>query len=277
MYSLSLPTRNGLDDFDAISNRRNIATRNLLNQIRSNVTTAYNAYWNCHGKGSQLTPINVSMDTAEALKSNFRLLDRNNSYASMRDEISGTVRYGCCPYCNLSHVDSLDHVLPRSFYPEYSVLAENLVPSCSRCNEKKSDECYQSTGKNLMHPYFVDIPDSPILWAEIDVNRTAVTVHFELRINQDIDADMFDSIANLFVLLDLAELYSVQAIGEMKDRVGHMNTVFLSCGAIGLRNFLASEANSTCNNRGENYWKTALLRALARSREFCKGGYRLLL
>ena len=42
------------------------------------------------------------------------------------------------------------------------------------------------------------------------------------------------------------------------------------------KGYLRMEAESSRKRRGENYWKTAILRALANSDEFCGGGYRQL-
>ena len=202
MYSLTPPLRDGLADYDGIVSRRHVAARELLNLNRAHVDDAYKAYLAHRGNGVSLYPINIANDCAEAPKANFDFLESGRSYAFLRDEILGSAYLDACPYCNATSVDSLDHALPRAVYPEFSVLAQNLVPACVTCNRKKSDECFPKTGLNLMHPYYVHIPDDPILFAAVAVETRVVTWEFYLQQNGDIDDEQFETIQNLFNLLE---------------------------------------------------------------------------
>lgn len=61
---------------------------------------------------------------------------------------------GTCAVCD-AHADTLDHVLPKSKYVQYTITPVNLVPLCSRCNRvKKVKE--SEAGKIIFHPYFHD-------------------------------------------------------------------------------------------------------------------------
>jgi len=131
MYSLEPPTRDGIEDFDSIvAARRNAAAVALLNGNRGDIATAYGAYVAQSGNGTLLHPIDMGGDVAEELKANFRLLDKGSSHSFLRDEVLSSARFDACPYCNFTSVDTIDHALPRAVYPEYSVLVQNLVPSC---------------------------------------------------------------------------------------------------------------------------------------------------
>lgn len=47
-----------------------------------------------------------------------------------------------CPFCGgIGRPSNLDHYLPKAYFPQFSVLPLNLVPSCRDCNmgEKRSD------------------------------------------------------------------------------------------------------------------------------------------
>ena len=276
MYSLAPPTRNGLEDFDGIVSRRRIGARELLNRNRDHVAEAYDNYLTRIGNGAFLCPINIANDCAEALKANFDLLDSGSSYRFLRDELLSSARFDACPYCNATAVDSLDHALPRAVYPEFSVLAQNLVPACVTCNRKKGDDCFHNTGRNLMHPYFVHIPDDPILFAAVDVEEREVTWDFYLWQNGCIDDDQFQSIENLFNLLELSDRYFRVSVGDITDRTGHLYELHQAGGATEIKRYFQKEAESAGRSRGENYWKTAILRALAASDDFCDGGHRLL-
>ena len=223
-----------------------------------------------------LKPITVEFQVVEELKENFRSLDKNRSHRFLRDEILSKAILGFCPYCNARKADSLDHVLPRSVYPEFAVLAQNLVPSCDTCNRKKGQMCYRYNGKNIAHPYYVSIPTDPILFADVVMDTTAVWLNFWLQQNREMEDTDFESLSNLFNELELPELYQTISIGELSDRWEQMDSVSKMGGPDELRGYLHREANGSRRSRGENYWKTALLSAVSKSDEFCETGYKLL-
>ena len=276
MYFLSPPIRKGIEDFDNIVARRHRTVRVLLKKVRDDVAQAYGEYL-CHsGNGALLNPMNAGPAAACELKKNFRLLDKGGSNEAIRNEILSSSQFDACPYCNYATVDSLDHALPSAVYPEFAVLAQNLVPACTRCNRRKGQACFRSSGGNLMHPYFVRIPEDPILFASVDVDNRGVTWEFYLRENANIDNSDFESIENLFLLLDLAGLYRDMSVGDIMDRVGNLDVLHQAGGTANVEKYFQMEAESARKSRGENYWKTAILRALAGSRAFCDGGYRKL-
>ena len=44
-----------------------------------------------------------------------------------------------CQYCGINKPKTIDHYLPISLYPEFAVLAINLLPCCNECNKKKDN------------------------------------------------------------------------------------------------------------------------------------------
>ena len=277
MYSIAAPTRSGIKDLDEIVLTRKSTTRSLLNLRREDINNAYSKYLNRSGDGSLLKPIPVSKCESDALKDNYRSLDRGRSHRSIRDEILGLARFDVCPYCNVSTVVSIDHALPKSVYPEFSVLAQNLIPACLLCNQKKGDTCFQSRGINLMHPFYVNVPAQPILFVRVDVAARYVTWKFFLRQHASMTSAQFDPINSLFKLLDLSDRYYKASVGEVTDRTGDLEEGYRGSGANGVTRYLERAAQSSSRSRGENYWKTALLRGLGNDTSFCNGGFRKLI
>ena len=276
MYSLTAPTRNYLQDFDDVVARRRLHTRILLQHCRKDIENAYTDYQMRSGNDRYLRPIPVTEAVSTALKGNYAALSKGNHYAFLRDAILGSAHFDACPYCNIAPVDTLDHVLPKSTYPEFSILALNLVPACSLCNLKKGGACFIKSGTKIMHPYFVHMPTDPILFADVFVDHKAVTWSFYLQNNGVIANVEFSAIETLFSLLDLADRFHGFSVGDIMDRVGHFDVMYQSGGTVALREYLEQESNSSQHNRGANYWKTAILRALAESDSFCQGGYQRL-
>ena len=262
--------------FDEIVTRRSVDTRQVLIDTRPIIQRAYAMYSWSLGNGGSPSPAKITDEATDLLRRNFDFLDRGRPFGSIRDEILQSARFATCPYCNARTVDSLDHALPIAVYPEYAILSQNLVPACSACNQSKGDECLEKTGKRLMHPYFVRIPQEPILFASLDISGQTVTWRFYLEKNDATNDSQFESIENLFNLLKLADLYYTISVGDILDRMEHVKQLRKTGGATDVRRYFEMEAESARRNRGENYWKTAILRALGKSDDFCAGGHQLL-
>ena len=276
MYTLPTPDRDSIYDYDEIVANRSRNAQTTLQEARDVVETAYSDYLSKTGNGKELQPILPVPAVAGELKNNFRCLDRGRSHEFLRDQILSSASLGLCPYCSATMVDSLDHVLPLNTYPEFAVLVQNLVPSCNKCNRLKHDTCFHKNGINLFHPYYVEVPTDPFLFADINVETKGVAWEFYLRRPSSLDEHCFGDLANLFTQLKLADLYAQHAAVEVISRLDSMDGSYESGGAEDLRDYLLNESESAHAFAGSNYWKTVILRSLADSDAFCEGGYKRL-
>jgi len=73
-----------------------------------------------------------------------------------------------CPMCGESGTPgTLDHYLPKSQFPEFSILLCNLVPACGACQSSKDAEYETSAGeKRFINPYFDDVSE-PVFEVQI--------------------------------------------------------------------------------------------------------------
>lgn len=60
-----------------------------------------------------------------------------------------------CPYCGgIGRPRNLDHYLPKAFYPQFSVLPINLIPSCRDCNmDGKGSDYFKIKDEQVLQPY----------------------------------------------------------------------------------------------------------------------------
>lgn len=73
-----------------------------------------------------------------------------------------------CPICGSSETGSLDHYLPRTDYPEFSVMRANLVPACGHCNSGvKGDTVNGEYPCRFIHPYFDAWAAKPLWYVEV--------------------------------------------------------------------------------------------------------------
>lgn len=53
------------------------------------------------------------------------------------------VYVGVCNYCEQNEGNDIEHIYPKSFFPEYTFIWENYILACKQCNSAyKLDKCY---------------------------------------------------------------------------------------------------------------------------------------
>lgn len=106
-----------------------------------------------------------------------------------------------CQNCTINEVDTMDHILGQTEFPEFAVHPKNLFPCCSVCNKKKSDDYVDDKGSQLFLNLFLDdLPQSQYLHVEFGNNWLP---RFRLRQPDDISNDLFRLIENHYKRLDL--------------------------------------------------------------------------
>lgn len=62
---------------------------------------------------------------------------------------------GRCTYCGgIGEPKNLDHYLPKTHFPQFSVLPLNLIPACRDCNMDGKATAYAETqSEQIIHPY----------------------------------------------------------------------------------------------------------------------------
>ncbi|MGY6275717.1 HNH endonuclease [Methylomonas sp. MgM2] len=60
-----------------------------------------------------------------------------------------------CPFCGgIGRPRNLDHYLPKAYFPQFSVLPKNLIPSCRDCNMDGKGPGFATTaGDQIIQPY----------------------------------------------------------------------------------------------------------------------------
>lgn len=68
-----------------------------------------------------------------------------------------------CPICELREGKDLDHYVPRQLFPEFSVHAYNLIPTCHECNNQKLSLWCQDNQRVFFNAYY-DTPTDELLF-----------------------------------------------------------------------------------------------------------------
>ncbi|MEE4098637.1 hypothetical protein [Pseudomonas viridiflava] len=92
---------------------------------------------------------------------------------------------GSCPMCGNSALGTVEHYLPKTPFPEFSVFSLNLVPSCSSCNQKRGSKHASGVAHQLLHPIFdADMLRKLRLITQFDTSE--LVLKFELAFNSKI-------------------------------------------------------------------------------------------
>lgn len=144
--------------------------RFILDQCRRPGWAAHQAPWlaaaatyrRFHGDPWRVLPAGFTGSDADAL---YKLYDQRAGNGPINRIRRPVVPFKSCPMCGSLGGRSLDHALPRSLFPEFSILRENLVPACTMCNSDEKGSIYRGTQRpeRFIHPYY-DRWASSALW-----------------------------------------------------------------------------------------------------------------
>jgi hypothetical protein len=270
LIGVNPPQRDYQADYRILSASREEAVSVLLAAASGNVFRAYHRYVARSADASKIFPSRAKKNTREALKSNYPVLRDRAMYGELLQ-----VTEGRCPMCGFGEASTLDHYLPSSQYPEFSVFARNLIPACARCNQLKGYWVGKTPGEQFLHAFIHQIPSIAILVCRVEVQPRTVLVQYRARENHRAQPDVLSRMLYQFDRLQLADRFKRQALNELGDR----SAAFEQCVAPGanyqaLRDRLRAEARAFRATLGPNHWKTALYFALRQNRAFWSGGFR---
>lgn len=156
-----------------------------------------------------LKPLKISDEEKEIwidLYTN-HLSRRNKPAKKYYSEIKNNAKNNICPLCQLEEVSELDHYMPKSIFPEYSVYHKNLVPICHTCNNLKGNN-----NKIIFpHLYYEDIDGEELLKVYRDSCDGKIIWKFYVESSL---SDLALSYKNMFDYLSLGKKYEVKAVDE---------------------------------------------------------------
>lgn len=152
MKRLPFPPVNDVVETTALSNNTKLRgtsfphLKNSLNEIKR----AYTQYDNSCGDALALNPIGIGADLSNGLRTNYSHPPASLSYIGVIRTSSPLV----CPMCGSLKTSTVDHLLPKDVYPEYSIYSRNLVPACD-CNSKRGVVLKDVAKRvRILHPYY---------------------------------------------------------------------------------------------------------------------------
>ncbi|HIF9135786.1 TPA: hypothetical protein ACX6QO_000244 [Photobacterium damselae] len=219
---------------DVVSSKRNTTKKpRLKDELEVIGDTQLNCF-NVYDENFQINSlINIMPEGySEINKENLKGLYsyRNKKIQSLKNSLTVHPLYrnsilNICQNCTINEVDTMDHILGQTAFPEFSIHPKNLFPCCSACNKKKSDNYVDEEGNQLfLNLYLDDLPQSQYLHVEFSDNWVP---NFFLEKNDDISDELFKLIENHYARLDLLNRFrdsSNEIINTLKSTIKTFNT-----------------------------------------------------
>jgi hypothetical protein len=201
------------------------------------------------------------------------MVPRHKRARSIYDELLNSAPYGKCPFCGIGQVSTLDHYLPKSKFPQYSVLPVNLVPSCKDCNTGKSSSISSTAEDQTIHPYYdhENLFSEQWLFAEIEKNFP-ISIKFYVKVPIDCSELSKERLNSHFTVFNLSKRFSIEAASELASLKSLLMDHFGEC-ELGIRSHL-SRIYQTEFSLYKNSWKTAMYQSIANDDWYCGGGFR---
>ena len=172
MLKLKMPTLSYKDSIDScemgingtenktkyLKERLVLSKKHLINLEDNYITKAKkNELHKCRVWKDKNNPIIIgclSKDDLGKLYTNYLVPKKKPARNAIYDEIMNEANEEC-PFCGgIGVPNNLDHFLPKTYFPQYSLLPCNLVPSCENCNMGAKGQAYATTPENqFIHPY----------------------------------------------------------------------------------------------------------------------------
>jgi hypothetical protein len=128
--------------------------------------------------------------------------------------IRASAPLGKCPTCGFGHVYTVDHFLPHSKYPWYSVYPSNLIPACRDCNLGKLAS--SSLATQSFHPYYdhVHLMTEQWIYARV-LTTTPPSIEYFVSPPNHWPANVVDRAKNHFLEYKLEDRFAKEAATEL--------------------------------------------------------------
>lgn len=172
-----------------------------------------------------------------------------------------------CPLCGLIPWETLDHFAPKSTFPEFSVLAKNLIPCCWTCNHLKGDVWVVGEAVRVLNVYFDRWPRARFLKADVDFDPdTGALVSFSL-LHKPLGRVSRERLQVHFDKLELGRRFAAAGASAV-DRYHRSLSQHGYRTLRQMKRYLRGEALALAAKHGPNHWESVLLDALANCHQF---------
>jgi len=171
-----------------------------------------------------------------------------------------------CQYCGVNPLaETFDHYLPKEEFAEFSAFAQNLLPCCRDCNNKKGRAWKRAGRRVVLNLYYDELPRTRYLTARVVFDDNKPTVRFSFRSNVRLFGGKRRLIRAHFAELDLLNVYDKAASIEIGEQVKLIGSLKPDLTRVQIASVFRRQASKLSRQFSPNYWKVPLLLAIAAS------------
>lgn len=226
MRSEPSPSRDVCADLISISSAKNDPRRKRLRRLRPHIQKRFADYWIARAALENLPRRDWSGPAEDSMEHCYtgNTIARRAMLEALTSQIQPIPNI--CPYCLLRQPKSLDHFLPKDFFPEFSVLAWNLVFVCDPCNRKKGNR-YAGVPREIINPYFDVMPESALLNAEVEVTAGVISVRYWIEaLEPGVPPEIVALMQRHYSALALENDYILEGVGLVSDIISAITTQY---------------------------------------------------
>jgi hypothetical protein len=276
MRVISKPTISPLTAYTACySSFRDATTKTKFSNINNFIDTQSNQYeHNANSKNLYTFMPHIHVSGTISKDDMITLYDnnmvKNKEGRNIYDQLLSLAPLSRCPYCGIGQVSTLDHYLPKTEFPTFSVLPYNLVASCKDCNTGKLASYATTQNTQTLHPYYDNFTIEQWLFARV-LQTSPVSIEFYVNPPATWNQVDKDRVQSHFDNYKLNKRFSSQAASVL----AYLRDKFLQyfSNPIDIANELERDFNIN-RNIHLNSWETAMYQALYRNPWYCNGGFR---
>ena len=209
------------------------------------------------------------MDSLKKLYTN-QMVPKDKPARKYYDELMSLPPLNRCPFCGIGTVTTLDHYLPKSEFPIFSILPYNLVASCKDCNTGKLADYATTKNSQTLHPYYDDFTYEQWLFARV-LQTSPVSIEFYVSPPSAWSQIEKDRVKSHFDNYQLEKRFSIEAANSLADL--REEFMIFSSTPTDIQQELYKKFVSH-DSRHKNSWETAMYQALCQNQWYCNRGYR---
>lgn len=179
-------------------------------QSEKDTLLKYFSEYNANTKPCSLECLKSHYDDKNTRDALYGMYNRSRKY--MQDEWEKVAKKDgellMCPICGIRPVKDLDHYIPRSIMPEYSIHIQNLIPTYDDCNGKKKKKWLEDGKRLYFNAYYDDAPDlGDVLDVSLAITKDLPSISISLKNITDETPENVRIVYSTIRNLELIDLY----------------------------------------------------------------------
>lgn len=182
--------------------------------------------------------------------------------------LEGNRLINTCQNCTINEINSLDHIVPKDEFPEFSVNPINLFPSCSKCNGHKSYVWRENNKSVFLNLYINYLPEQQYLFCNPTFNGDKITLKFTVENRFGIEQNLFDLIENHYTRLHLPKRFRKNSHDTIYELSKEINKYKAKISKDELIKTIKEDILEEKAYYGFNYWKAIIKETLINDKQY---------